>query len=156
MPRPLVEMGLSFSASRTQMFRYVVLPAATPLIMASLGVALGFRAGLFNIGAQGQMLIGAMCAVWVGIYLDLPAPLHILLAILAGIVGGMVCGGIAGLLKARTGAHEVITTIMFNFIALYLVQWLLSIPLFQEEGPLSLAHAFQQATDFHTRRPPGF
>ncbi|HJR91416.1 MAG TPA: ABC transporter permease [Acidimicrobiia bacterium] len=116
--------------------------AATPLILASLGVALGFRAGLFNIGAQGQMLIGAMSAVWVGIYVDLPTPLHVLLAILAGLIGGMVWGGIAGLLKARTGAHEVITTIMFNFIALYLVQWLLSIPLFQEAGrnnPVSTA-----------------
>jgi simple sugar transport system permease protein len=116
--------------------------AATPLILASLGVALGFRAGLFNIGAQGQMLVGAMFAVWAGIYLDLPTPIHVLLAIAAGIVGGMVWGGIAGLLKARTGAHEVITTIMFNFIALYLVQWLLSIPLFQEAGrnnPVSTA-----------------
>ena len=116
--------------------------AATPLILASLGVALGFRAGLFNIGAQGQMLIGAMFAVWVGIHLDLPTPIHILLALVAGVIGGMVWGGIAGLLKARTGAHEVITTIMFNFIALYMVQWLLSIPLFQEAGrnnPVSTA-----------------
>lgn len=108
--------------------------AATPLIFASLGVALGFRAGLFNIGGLGQMLIGGICAVWAGIYLDLPAPLHIALTLLAGLVGGMVWGGIAGLLKARTGAHEVITTIMFNFIAIYLVQWLLTIPLFQEPG----------------------
>jgi general nucleoside transport system permease protein len=108
--------------------------AATPLVFASLGVALGFRAGLFNIGGLGQMLIGGMCVAWVGIYLDLPTPLHITVALLAGLVGGMVWGGIPGLLKARTGAHEVITTIMFNFIAIYLVQWLLSIPLFQEPG----------------------
>lgn len=114
--------------------------AATPLILASLGVALGFRAGLFNIGGQGQMLMGGMSAALVGIYLDLPAPLHIILTLLAGLIGGMVWGGIAGLLKARTGAHEVITTIMFNFIAVFLVQWLLTIPLFQEPGrnnPLS-------------------
>ncbi len=108
--------------------------ASTPLILASLGVALGFRAGLFNIGAQGQMLIGGIAATWVGIHIGLPTPFHLILAILAGIVGGAVWGGIAGLLKAKTGAHEVITTIMFNFIALYLVQWLLSIPLFQETG----------------------
>ena len=108
--------------------------ASTPLILASLGVALGFRAGLFNIGAQGQMLIGGIAATWVGIHVGLPTPLHLILAILAGVVGGAVWGGIAGLLKAKTGAHEVITTIMFNFIALYLVQWLLSIPLFQETG----------------------
>lgn len=108
--------------------------AATPLILASLGVALGFRAGLFNIGAQGQMMIGGMVAVWVGLYIDLPAVLHIPAAILGGIVGGAIWGGIAGLLKARTGAHEVITTIMFNFIAIFLAQWLLTIPLFQEPG----------------------
>jgi simple sugar transport system permease protein len=108
--------------------------ASTPLILASLGVALGFRAGLFNIGAQGQMLIGGIAATWVGIHVGLPTPFHLILAIVAGIVGGAIWGGIAGLLKARTGAHEVITTIMFNFIALYLVQWLLSIPLFQETG----------------------
>ena len=108
--------------------------ATTPLLLAGLGVGLAFRAGLFNIGAQGQMLIGGMCAVWVGIYVSLPAFLHIPLAILAGIVGGMIWGGVAGLLKGRTGAHEVITTIMFNFIALFLVQWALTIPLFQDPG----------------------
>ena len=108
--------------------------SATPLIFASLGVALGFRAGLFNIGGLGQMLIGGMSAVLVGVYVDLPAPIHITLTLLAGLVGGMLWGGIPGLLKARTGAHEVITTIMFNFIAIYLVQWLLNIPLFQEAG----------------------
>jgi general nucleoside transport system permease protein len=108
--------------------------ATTPLLLASLGVALGFRAGLFNIGAQGQMLMGGMLAALLGIYLDLPGPIHIIVCILGGIVGGVVWGGIAGLLKARTGAHEVITTIMFNFVAIYLAQWLLTIPLFQEAG----------------------
>lgn len=141
------EVGAAYSA----LFRGAVgsvyaisetLFAATPLILASLGVALGFRAGLFNIGAQGQMLIGGMTAVFFGIYLDLPAPIHILICLIAGIIGGMVWGGIAGLLKARTGAHEVITTIMFNFIAVNLTQWLLTIPLFQEAGrnnPVSTA-----------------
>ncbi len=108
--------------------------AATPLILASLGIALGFQAGLFNIGAQGQMLIGGIFATWVGIHLSLPAVLHLPLALIGGLIGGMIWGGIPGLLKARTGAHEVITTIMFNFIALFFVQWLLTIPLFQEEG----------------------
>ncbi len=108
--------------------------AATPLLLAGLGIALGFRAGLFNIGAQGQMLIGGMCAVWVGIHLSAPAPIHILLTILAGIIGGMVWGGIPGLLKARTGAHEVISTIMFNFIALFFIQWVLTTPRFQDPG----------------------
>jgi simple sugar transport system permease protein len=108
--------------------------AATPLILASLGVALGFQAGLFNIGAQGQMLIGGILATWVGIYLSLPTVLHLPLALIGGLIGGLIWGGIPGLLKARTGAHEVITTIMFNFIALFFVQWLLTIPLFQEPG----------------------
>lgn len=108
--------------------------AATPLIFASLGVALGFRSGLFNIGAQGQILIGSMATLWVGLYVAVPAIAHIPLALLAGIIGGMLWAAIPGVLKARTGAHEVITTIMLNFIALYLVQWLLTIPLFQEPG----------------------
>ena len=106
----------------------------TPLIFAGLGVALGFRAGLFNIGAQGQIQIGAMAAVAVGIYVTVPAIVHIPLALLAGMFGGIIWGGIPGLLKARTGAHEVITTIMLNFVAVYLMQWLLTIPLFQQPG----------------------
>ena len=139
----LSAMGREIWAAYRALFRGAVgsvyaisetLFAATPLILASLGVALGFRAGLFNIGAQGQMMIGGMTALWVGLYVDLPAWLHIPAAVVAGLVGGAIWGGLAGLLKARTGAHEVITTIMFNFIAIFLAQWLLTIPLFQEEG----------------------
>jgi ABC-type uncharacterized transport system permease subunit len=114
--------------------------AATPLILAGLAVALGFRAGLFNIGVNGQMLMGGMAAVWVGLHIDLPAILHIPLALVAAIVGGAIWSGISGLLKARTGAHEVITTIMLNFIALFLTEFLLKTPVFQEPGrnnPLS-------------------
>jgi simple sugar transport system permease protein len=114
--------------------------AATPLILAGLAVALGFRAGLFNIGANGQMLIGGMAAIWVGLHVSLPIYLHIPLALAAAVLGGAVWGGISGLLKARTGAHEVITTIMLNFIALFLVEYLLKTPVFQEPGrnnPLS-------------------
>lgn len=108
--------------------------AATPLLLAGLGIALGFRAGLFNIGAQGQMLIGGVSATYVGIYVSAPAIVHIPLTILAGLVGGMLWGGLAGLLKARTGAHEVITTIMGNFIALFLIQWLLTTSVLQDPG----------------------
>lgn len=114
--------------------------AATPLMLAGLAVALGFRAGLFNIGANGQMLIGGMAAIWVGLHINLPIYLHIPLALAAAVLGGAVWGGIAGLLKARTGAHEVITTIMLNFIALFLVEYFLKTPIFQEPGrnnPLS-------------------
>jgi simple sugar transport system permease protein len=108
--------------------------AATPLILAGLSVALGFRAGLFNIGATGQMLIGGMAAVWVGLNITLPGFLHIPLAIVVAMLGGALWGGIAGFLKARTGAHEVITTIMLNFIALFLVEYLLKTPAFQNPG----------------------
>lgn len=108
--------------------------AATPLLLAGLSVALGFRAGLFNIGAQGQMLMGALAATYVGIYVDLPGIVHIPLTLLAGFAGGMIWGGLAGLLKARTGAHEVITTIMGNFIAVFFVQWILTTPGLQDPG----------------------
>ncbi|MFC8179818.1 ABC transporter permease [Rhodococcus sp. NPDC057297] len=101
---------------------------ATPLIVAGLGVALAFRVGMFNIGGRGQMLIAAACAGWVGFSLQLPAGIHLILAILAGVVGGAVWGGIAGVLKARTGAHEVIVTIMLNYVAFYLVAYLLRTP----------------------------
>jgi simple sugar transport system permease protein len=118
--------------------------AATPLILAGLGIAIGFQAGLFNIGAQGQMLIGAIVATYVGLYVSAPGIVHIPLTLLAGVVGGMIWGGIPGILKARTGAHEVITTIMFNFIALYFVQWVLTTPGLQDPGrenPVSAAIA---------------
>lgn len=114
--------------------------AATPLILAGLSVALGFRAGLFNIGATGQMLIGGMAAIWVGLHISLPAILHIPLALLAAIIAGAIWSGVSGLLKARTGAHEVITTIMLNFIALFLTEFLLKTPAWQDptrNNPLS-------------------
>ncbi|MDQ0822192.1 ABC-type uncharacterized transport system permease subunit [Arthrobacter sp. V1I7] len=110
------------------------LTIATPLITAGLGVALAFRAGLFNIGAQGQIIMAGILASWVGFALHLPLGLHLLLVLLAGVVGGAVWGGLVGLLKARTGAHEVIVTIMFNYIALYLVRYLLDTPAFQRPG----------------------
>ena len=110
------------------------LTVATPLICAGLGVALAFRAGLFNIGAQGQILIGATLAAWVGFSWHLPVGLHLLIVIIAGAVGGALWGGIAGLLKARTGAHEVIVTIMLNYIAIQLVLFLLTTPGFQRPG----------------------
>jgi len=99
---------------------------ATPLIAAGLGVGLAFRAGLFNIGGQGQMLMAAAAAGWVATTMDLPFPLHMVLAIVAGLVAGALWAGIAGLLKARTGAHEVIVTIMLNHIAFYLLAWMLA------------------------------
>ena len=93
---------------------------STPFILTGLAVAYAFRAGLFNIGGQGQYLVGSFVGVWVGSSLgDLPGLVHIVLAIVLGTLGGAVWGGIAGFLKAKTGANEVISTIMLNWIALW-------------------------------------
>ena len=101
---------------------------ATPLIAGGLGVALAFRVGMFNIGGRGQMLIAASVAGWIGFGFDLPWGVHMIVALIGGLVGGALWAGIAGLLKARTGAHEVIVTIMLNYVALYLVSWMLRTP----------------------------
>jgi len=110
------------------------LVAAAPLILTGLSVAVGFRAGLFNIGAEGQMIIGGLLAAIVGFSLHLPWPIHIPLALLGGLVGGAIWGGIPGLLRAKTGAHEVITTIMFNWIAIRFLDWALTVDFIQAEG----------------------
>lgn len=107
---------------------------STPLILVGLSVALAFRAGLFNIGGAGQLILGAMAAAWVGITFDLPQVVHLPLALAAGVIGGAVWGGIVGFLKARTGAHEVITSIMLNFIALRLLDYALSTDTFRRPG----------------------
>lgn len=99
---------------------------ATPLIAAGLGVGLAFRAGMFNIGGQGQILMAAAAAGWVGTTMTLPWPLHMIVGIIAGMAAAAVWAGIAGFLKARTGAHEVIVTIMLNHIAVYLLAWMLA------------------------------
>jgi len=98
---------------------------ATPLIAAGLGVALTFRVGMFNIGGRGQMLMAAAGAGWVAFSFDLPWGIHMLVALFVGMLCGALWAGIAGLLKARTGAHEVIVTIMLNYIAFYLISWML-------------------------------
>ena len=101
------------------------LVSGTPLILTGLGIALAFRSGLFNIGGQGQVILGATIAGYLGYALNLPPVVHMLIAALGGIVGGAIWAGIAGLLKARTGANEVIVTIMLNSIAGYLLGYLL-------------------------------
>ncbi len=98
---------------------------ATPLILAGLGIAVAFRAGLFNIGAQGQIIIGAIFASYIGFAWDLPVGVHLLLAIVGGAVGGALWGAIPGVLKARFGANEVIVTIMLNYIAVYTISYTL-------------------------------
>ena len=97
---------------------------ATPLILTGLAVAFAFRCGLFNIGGQGQYIVGGIFAVWVGSSFDgMPALLHVIVAALAGIVFGGLWAGIAGLLKAVAGTNEVITTIMLNWTAIWVGVW---------------------------------
>ncbi len=106
------------------------LVAANPYIFAGLAVALGFRAGVFNIGAEGQVYVGAITSTFVGYAITgLPAIIHIPLTLLAGFAGGALWGFIPGWLKAKTGAHEVINTIMMNYVAFRLSEWLLSGPM---------------------------
>jgi general nucleoside transport system permease protein len=107
---------------------------SAPLICAGLGVTLAFRAGLFNIGAQGQLIMGAICAGYVGFTWDLPPGIHLLVALVAALVGGALWGGLVGFLKARTGAHEVITTIMFNYLAGSVLLYALGHDAFQRPG----------------------
>jgi len=100
---------------------------STPYILAGLAVALGFRVGLFNIGAEGQIFVGALAAVWAGTHIHgLPAIIHAPLAFIIGGLGGALWGFIPGLLKAKTGASEVINTIMMNYIAFRLSEYLLT------------------------------
>ena len=107
---------------------------AAPLICAGLGVGLAFRAGLFNIGAQGQAILGAIMAAYVGFALHLPPVIHLVVAVIGGMIGGGIWGGIVGWLKAKTGAHEVIVTIMMNYIASGLLAYLLTTTVFQRPG----------------------
>jgi general nucleoside transport system permease protein len=111
-----------------------VVTRTTPYIFTGLSVTLAFRAGLFNIGATGQMIAGALAATFVAIKLDLPGPIEIPLALLGGIAGGALWGAIPGVLKARTGAHEVITTIMTNYIASIMMIWVLKTSVFRRPG----------------------
>ncbi len=120
-----------------------VLTIATPLIFSALAVAVCFKGGLFNIGVEGQYLVGMVTATWAALRLDfLPGP-TLLIAVLAfAMLGGMAFAGIAGVLKVKTGAHEVVTTIMLNGIAVSLLGWALN-------GPLKFTTA-QVATDLRS------
>lgn len=107
---------------------------ATPYIFGGLAVLIGFRAGLFNIGVEGQIAVGSMCAAIVGAFVTLPPVFHVIVAFLAGAAGGAMWGAIPGWLRARTGAHEVITTIMFNYIAIRGTDYLIKVPFLDQES----------------------
>ncbi|MCC6986962.1 MAG: ABC transporter permease [Anaerolineales bacterium] len=136
-PLDLVEgLQVYFATGETKELLRAIYPfteslvTATPYLFAGLSVALGFRCGLFNIGAEGQFFIGALCSAFVGYSIKgLPMIVHLPLAILAGALGGAVWGMIPGYLKARFGAHEVVNTIMMNWIAFRLSDWLLNGPM---------------------------
>lgn len=100
-----------------------VLYRATPLLFTGLAVAFAFRAGLFNIGAEGQMAVGALAMGWMGAAFDWPPVVGVVAALGAGALGGGLWGSIPGVLKARTGSHEVIVTLLLNFVAFALVNY---------------------------------
>lgn len=117
------------------------LTSATPLVLGGLSVALGFKAGLFNIGAQGQFLVGALGSVAVGTAVaSWPPPLAITLAVLAGMASGALWGFIPGILKATSGAHEVVTTIMLNYTAVALLAAVVGGPLKVPGSPSPVTH----------------
>jgi simple sugar transport system permease protein len=118
----------------------------TPLILSGLAVAFAFKGGLFNIGAQGQLVVGALCSAWAGFGIHgLPPAIHVPVALAAGILGGMLWAMIAGVLKAYTGAHEVISTIMLNYVAGLLLGWAVAAGTSTTPaGPLAACKTFQQ------------
>jgi len=110
---------------------------ATPITLAGLGMAVAFRSGLFNIGGTGQIIFGAMGAAWVGFSVELPAVIHLPVAVITGVLAAGLFGGFVGFLKAATGANEVIVTIMMNYIASLLLFYVLTTPLFQAPGAVN-------------------
>ena len=110
---------------------------ATPIILTGLSVAFAFKTGLFNIGAEGQYIIGTIASTIVGIKLNLPAILEVPVVIIAGVLAGAIFGGIVGVLKAKFGIHEVITSIMLNWIALYLCNFVVAADVFHQPDSTS-------------------
>jgi ABC-type uncharacterized transport system permease subunit len=117
-----------FSTARVSDFARV-LEQATPLIFSALAVAVAFKCGMFNIGVEGQYIVGMMTGTMAAVWLELPAPIHLPLVVLAAMAGSMVWAFVPAILKVKTGAHEVVTTIMMNGIAISLVAWALLNPL---------------------------
>jgi simple sugar transport system permease protein len=113
-----------------------VLSIATPLIFSALAVAVCFKGGMFNIGVEGQYIVAMVTAAWAALSLDfLPAPLFVPAIMIAAMLGGMAYAAIPGILKVKTGAHEVVTTIMLNGISVSLLAWAINFPLKFKEAP---------------------
>jgi ABC-type uncharacterized transport system permease subunit len=130
-------LGTAFSdGTVSQVFNPISETAvnATPLIFAGLSVALAFRAGLFNIGAQSQFIGGAILCTWLGFGVSLPPFIHVVVCVLGAFVGGAILGWLVGALKAYTGAHEVIVTIMLNYVMAYFLSWILGTSVMQRPG----------------------
>jgi simple sugar transport system permease protein len=124
-------IGAAFNGGSVGAIFYPIshsLSDATPLILTGLSVAIAFRAGLFNIGAAGQWIGGAIVATYLGFEVSLPPGLHVIVCLVGGIAGGAVVGWVVGELKARTGAHEVIVTIMLNYVMYQLLSYVLGTP----------------------------
>jgi ABC-type uncharacterized transport system permease subunit len=119
--------------SRPKYMAYVII-YSTPLIMTGLSVAFALRTGLFNIGAEGQFIVGAMVAAAAGYFFHLPTVVHVPVCLLLAMLAAALWGGLAGYIKARFGVHEVISTIMLNWIAFYLSNWSLTLKSFGKEG----------------------
>jgi len=115
---------------------------ATPPILAGLSVALAFRAGLFNIGATSQFIGGALLCTWLGFAVDLPIVLHTVVCVLGAFAGGAITGWVVGFLKAKTGAHEVIVTIMLNYVMEDFLSWILGTSGMQRPGRTDLISPF--------------
>ncbi len=128
----------------------------TPYILAGLAVAFAFRTGLFNIGVEGQLIVGWLAAVWVGVAFELPKVIHLPLAVLAGAAAGALWAFIPGLLKARFRVHEVIVTIMMNYVALHVTNYIIRSVLAESSDRTELVHQsaslrspfFESLTDY--------
>lgn len=139
----LLIIGISPAEAYAKLFsgvfsklRYVLydIVYATPLIFTGLSVAFSFKTGVFNIGAEGQFVVGSLAACLVGIFVDVPAILHVPLCLLAAAAAGMLWSAMVGFLKVKRGINEVLSYIMFNWLAFYLSNYVVNIPAVHKEG----------------------
>lgn len=132
---PAVAYGkLASSIFGKPKYWFYTLTYAEPIILTGLSVAFSFRTGIFNIGAEGQYVVGALTATVLGIMLDVPAPIHIPICLLGAAAAGFLWSYIVGLMKVKRGIHEVISFIMFNWLAFYLSNYVVNLKVIHKEG----------------------